>query len=95
MCSDSAIDLARLATANQGTTADLLGRAGHVNPAAALLYQHAVPDRDKVLADALVMLAGAGAGEPIGETAKSSVPGCHADDRLGLPGRELRTTPLQ
>ncbi len=32
-------------------------RAGHASPAAALRYQHATEDRDRVLADALSALA--------------------------------------
>jgi integrase len=40
--------------ATQGaTTAELMARAGHSSPKAALTYQHATSDRDKVLADAL------------------------------------------
>jgi integrase len=39
------------------TTAELMYRAGHKSPAAALRYQHATQDRDDVLADALGALA--------------------------------------
>ena len=39
------------------TTAELMHRAGHKSPAAALRYQHATQDRDAVLADALGALA--------------------------------------
>lgn len=40
--------------ATQGaTTAELMARAGHSSPKAALTYQLATSDRDKVLADAL------------------------------------------
>lgn len=35
------------------TTAELMARAGHSSPRAALTYQHATSDRDRVLADAL------------------------------------------
>ena len=35
----------------------LMKRAGHVSPAAALRYQHASADRDRVIADALSELA--------------------------------------
>lgn len=35
------------------TTAELMARAGHSSPRAALTYQHAMSDRDRVLADAL------------------------------------------
>lgn len=36
-----------------GTTAELMRRAGHASPAAAIRYQHAADERDKALADAL------------------------------------------
>jgi integrase len=39
------------------TTAELMHRAGHASPAAALRYQHATADRDRALADALAQLA--------------------------------------
>jgi integrase len=38
-------------------TAELMRRAGHASPAAALRYQHVTEDRDRVLADALADLA--------------------------------------
>ena len=40
------------------TTAELMYRAGHKSPTAALRYQHAAQDRDAVLADALGALLG-------------------------------------
>ena len=44
--------------ATQGaTTRELMARAGHASPAAALRYQHAAEDRDVVIADALSGLA--------------------------------------
>lgn len=42
-----------LAAAKGATIAELMYRAGHASPAAALRYQHATKDRDRVLADAL------------------------------------------
>ena len=39
------------------STAELMRRAGHASPAAALRYQHATEDRDKVLADTLTEMA--------------------------------------
>ncbi len=39
------------------TTAELMRRAGHASPAAAIRYQHATTDRDKALAQALGELA--------------------------------------
>jgi integrase len=43
--------------ATGATVAELMHRAGHASPAAALRYQHATEDRDRVLADALAALA--------------------------------------
>ncbi|HLG67307.1 MAG TPA: hypothetical protein VKV36_05475 [Acidimicrobiales bacterium] len=37
--------------------AELMHRAGHISPAAALRYQHATEDRDRVLAAAMAALA--------------------------------------
>lgn len=39
------------------TVAELMRRAGHASPAAAMRYQHATEDRDRVLANALASLA--------------------------------------
>jgi hypothetical protein len=45
-------------SAATGTSvAELMRRAGHTSPAAALRYQHATEDRDRALADALGELA--------------------------------------
>jgi integrase len=46
-----------LAAATGATTAELMRRAGHKSPAAAIRYQHATEDRDRVLAAALAELA--------------------------------------
>ncbi len=46
------------------TLAELMGRLGHSTPAAAMIYQHAAADRDKVIAEALSKLA-AGTVTPI------------------------------
>jgi integrase len=45
------------AAATGATVAELQHRAGHASPTAALRYQHATEDRDRVLADALSALA--------------------------------------
>jgi integrase len=50
------------------TTAELMHRAGHASPAAALRYQHATADRDRALADALAQLANV---VPLGGPSKS------------------------
>lgn len=42
-----------LAAAQGATVAELMYRAGHASPNAAMRYQHATKDRDRVLADAL------------------------------------------
>jgi integrase len=48
------------AAATGATTKELMHRAGHASPAAALRYQHATEDRDRVLADALAALTPTG-----------------------------------
>jgi integrase len=45
-----------LAAATGATTAELMHRAGHASASAALRYQHATQERDKVLAQALAQL---------------------------------------
>jgi hypothetical protein len=42
-----------LAAATRATTAELMHRAGHASADAALRYQHATQDRDRILAEAL------------------------------------------
>jgi integrase len=44
--------------ATGASTAELMRRAGHASPTAALRYQHASAERDRVLANALAALAG-------------------------------------
>lgn len=46
-----------LAAASGATTAELMHRAGHKSHVAAIRYQHATAERDRVLADALGQLA--------------------------------------
>jgi integrase len=53
------------AAATGASTAELMRRAGHRSPNAALRYQHATTDRDRVLADALSDLAGTATVTPI------------------------------
>jgi integrase len=45
------------AAATGASTAELMRRAGHASPMAAIRYQHATEDRDRVLADALARMA--------------------------------------
>ena len=47
-----------LAAATGATLAELMARLGHSTPGAAMRYQHAAADRDKVIAEALSKLAG-------------------------------------
>lgn len=46
-----------LAAATGATLAELMARLGHSSPAAALKYQHAAAERDKVIAEALSRIA--------------------------------------
>lgn len=50
-----------LAASTGATLAELMARLGHSTPAAALRYQHAAQDRDRVIAEALSRLATDGA----------------------------------
>jgi hypothetical protein len=45
------------AAATGASTTELMRRAGHASPMAAIRYQHATEDRDRVLADALARMA--------------------------------------
>ncbi len=45
-----------LAASTGATLAELMARLGHSTPAAAMKYQHAAADRDRVIADALSQL---------------------------------------
>lgn len=47
-----------LAASTGATLAELMARLGHSTPGAALRYQHAAQDRDRVIADALSKLVG-------------------------------------
>ena len=46
-----------LAAATGATTVELMHRAGHSSSAAAMRYQHATVDRDRVIANALGVIA--------------------------------------
>ena len=46
-----------LAAATGATTVELMHRAGHSSSVAAMRYQHATKDRDRLIADALGMIA--------------------------------------
>jgi integrase len=50
--------------ATGATTGELMRRAGHASPVAALRYQQAEIDRDRVIADALAELAAGGSPIP-------------------------------
>jgi integrase len=62
---------ATLAAATGATLAELMARLGHSTAAAAMRYQHAAADRDRVIADALSALATAGTVTPITSATKS------------------------
>jgi integrase len=77
--------------ATQGaTTRDLMARAGHASPVAALRYQHAAEDRDAVIAEALSGLA-----ESARSATMSNPPaGYSRDDEEGVPVDRSATTIL-
>ena len=56
---------ATLAAVSGATIKELMARLGHSTPAAAMIYQHAAADRDKVIAEALSKLAEAAPVVPI------------------------------
>ena len=61
-----------LAAATGATTAELMHRAGHASASAALRYQHATKDRDRVLADALEALVKPATVIPIDRESRAS-----------------------
>jgi integrase len=61
-----------LAAATGATTAELMHRAGHSSASAALRYQHATQDRDRVLADALEALVKPATVIPIDRESRAS-----------------------
>ena len=73
-----------LAAATGATVAELMHRAGHASPMAAMRYQHATRDRDRTLADALAALATPAEVVPI-EAAASRARRADADNR-GVSG---------
>jgi integrase len=64
-----------LAAATGATTAELMHRAGHASASAALRYQHATVDRDRVLADALANLVSSATVTRLGATKSSDLRG--------------------
>jgi integrase len=60
-----------LAAATGATLAELMARLGHSTPGAAMRYQHAAAERDKVIAEALSKLAN-GTVTPIRRTNKTT-----------------------
>ncbi len=44
-------------TRTGATTKELMARLGHASPQAAMVYQHASQDRDRVIADGLAAMA--------------------------------------
>jgi integrase len=58
------------AAATGASTAELMARMGHASPAAALRYQHATEERDRVIADALSAMVEPAPVEPITPVAR-------------------------
>lgn len=77
---------ATLAAASGGTTRELMARMGHSSPRAALIYQHATADRDRVLAASMSRLAAAASAS----AASTPAAGCVVPDptQLSLPFAE-------
>jgi integrase len=77
------------AAATGASTAELMRRAGHRSPNAALRYQHATSERDRALAHALAELAGAATVTPITGAADNprtaNRVGGSASDSTGTP----------
>ena len=72
------------AAATGASLAELMRRAGHRSPVAALRYQHATDDRDRVLAEALAELGRRACGRPTDDdTSGVSEPAIGADPRDG------------
>jgi integrase len=59
------------AAATGASIAELMRRAGHASPAAALRYQHATADRDRALADALAGLAASADVVPLADISRT------------------------
>lgn len=59
--------------ATGASIAELMRRAGHASPAAAIRYQHATADRDRVIADALADLATAAPVVPLADKRRTAV----------------------
>jgi integrase len=77
------------AAATGASTKELMARMGHANPAAALRYQHATPDRDAAIARALSDLVEPGEVIPIARDATGTRDG-RAMSRSRTRGRSLR-----
>jgi integrase len=54
-----------LAAATGATTVELVHRAGHSSSVAAMRYQHATKERDRIIADALGVFVQVASMEPI------------------------------
>ncbi len=61
------------------TVAELMRRAGHASPQAALRYQHVTEDRDRALADALAELS-----KPSNITPITAADGASAEDAADI-----------
>jgi integrase len=85
-----------LAATTGASTKELMARMGHASPRAALIYQHATPDRDKALADALSQIAAARLRPTRTEPAKAVGPTPTATQcSLNVPSTPSNVTPIR
>ncbi|HTX00161.1 MAG TPA: tyrosine-type recombinase/integrase [Acidimicrobiales bacterium] len=59
-----------LAARTGATTKELMGRLGHASPQAAMVYQHAAADRDRLIAEGLDAMAAEAGLAPIVDIAR-------------------------
>lgn len=84
-----------LAAAGGATVAELMHRGGHASPAAAIRYQHATRQRDKVLADALSQLATSAAVVPISQGKRQTKPVSRKVARMSHETRKKQALPAR
>lgn len=81
-----------LAAQTGATTKELMARLGHASPRAAMVYQHATEERDRLIADRLTSMTAAAELESAGEAvARDGTPADSGTDvaRNGLPEEPL------
>jgi hypothetical protein len=82
-----------LAAAAGASTKELMVRMGHASARAALIYQHAVRERDIAIAGALSAAIERVLEQPTGEALPLALPGAALPTTRALTGRRGRTTP--